>query len=666
MKELGSYMFTKKKLVISVLTAIPLMGVAAEGINPVSTQEEGALRLDALVVTATMEAKKIEDVPAFSTIVTKDDIAKSSVSSIADLLRETAGVNNLSDSTGRDEIQIRGLSGEYTVLLVNGKRVLSSGAFDKGSDTDLNSVPLNAVERIEIIRGPMSVLYGADAIGGVVNIITKKPDASGIWTGSINAETRIIGSGNGGDQYRLGVSGMGAISDQLALSISVEDLNQKAWFATDKDISPLREKKHSQNLASTLTWQIADNQEVDIDFGYNHDKRPYQAFSDTASREQEITRLDLAITHKGQWSWADTTAYIKRETSDVYDYNSQYGDPKAHDNLEANNTYAKVYATKEMGIHSIMAGLDYQNEQIKNGYTYLDTGEYNSDQYGVFAQSETLLTDDLVFTLGGRVDDHDVYGSNFSPKAYLVYDVNPSLTLKGGVTKAFKAPDASKLSEEYRVISCGGGCYLSGNPDLDAETSVSYEFGFDYHDHDSNLTASIFRNEIDNLIERNVLYTGSDPTGAEWVNVAKAMTQGLEVSASSYLTDNLTVKANYTFLDTEAEDSSGDKTVLTGRPEHQASLSFDYQASNILSTYVSVNYLAGMQYFSWVSGVGSVYDELPSYYRSDIGLIADLTDDLVLRAGIKNITDVRLDEEDTGFTTYELGRNYFVSAAYRF
>ncbi|MEP2618515.1 MAG: TonB-dependent receptor [Marinomonas sp.] len=652
-------MFTKKKLVVSMFAAVPFIAVA-------ENQSDEDVSLDTLVVTATMEAKKIEDVPGFSTIVTQEDIAKSSVSSVADLLRETAGLNNFSDSTGRDEIQIRGLGGEYTVFLVNGKRVESGGAFDKGSDTDLTSVPLNSIERIEVIRGPMSVLYGADAIGGVVNVITKKPQEGENWTGSVNTEARIIESGESGNQYRLGVSGMGAISDKLSMTVSVESFKQDAWYADEGDTSPLREEKETQNLASTLTWQAAENQEVDVDFGYNHDDRPYQAYSDTAYREQESTRFDLAVTHKGQWDWADTTAYIKREESDVYDYNSQYDDPKAHDGLEVNNTYAKAYANKTIGKHQLLAGVDYTGEEITNSYVY-SSGGYSADQYAIFAQDEIALIDNLALTLGGRLDNHDVYGSNFSPKAYLVYNATDALTLKGGVTKAFKAPAASYLAEDYSVISCGGGCYLSGNPDLEAEESISYEFGFDFHSQGSSASGSIFRNDIDNLIEREIGYdSNGDANSAEWVNVAQAMTQGLELSGSVSLTDDLMLKGNYTYLETEATDSDGEVTVLTGRPEHQASLSFDYQAIDMLSTFITVNYIAGMQYSEWVSGTGTVYNELPSYYRTDIGIIADITDDLVVRAGIKNIGDVRLDEEDTGYTTYELGRSFYASAAYNF
>ncbi len=650
-------MFPKKKLTLCMLAVSPLMSYA----------DDTTVVLDQLVVTATMTSQKAEDAPASVTVVTQEDIAKSPVSSVSDLLRETAGVNNFSDANGRDEIQIRGLDGDYTVFLVDGKRVSSKSAFAKGSDADLNSVPLSAIERIEVIRGPMSTLYGADAIGGVINIITKKPKKGEAWTGTVSTEVRSIESGEGGDQFRLGASARGSITEDVSAAISVEGVKQDAWFAQSGDVDPLREEKKAQNLTSTVSWQLDEQQALDFDFGYNHDDRPYQAYNDDPDyRDQEITRYDFAVTHKGNWDWGDTTVFIKREMSDVYDYNTAYATPE-HSNLEENNTYAKLYANKTLGMHSLMAGVDYRGEEVKDNYFFQDTGKFTTNTYGVFAQDGMSLTDDLTFTLSGRVDNHSVYGNNFSPRAYAVYQLNDSVTIKGGVSKAFKAPAATYLTEEYRVASCGGACYLAGNPDLEAETSTSYEFGIEVRQQDFSASATVFRNNIDNLIEREVTYdsTGS-PVAAEWINVAKAMTQGLELSSTLDLTNDLRLKANYTYLDTEATDSSGDTTVLTGRPEHQASATLDYQATDIVGTFITANYIKGMQYSQWVSGTGTVFSELPGYTRTDIGIVADLTDALVVRAGIKNITDVRLDEEDTGYTTYELGRNYYVSAAYEF
>lgn len=639
-------MFAKKCLALSVLAALPCASFAA------------GVELDELLVTATLASQKSEEAPAFATVITSDDIKKSAVSSLSDLMRETVGVNNSTDSSGRDEIQIRGLDGAYTVILVNGKRVSSSSAFAKGSDTDLNSVPLNAIERVEIIRGPMSALYGADAIGGVVNIITKQP-LDDQWQRTVNAEVRMIESGDEGTQYRLGASAQGPLADNLKVSLSAEAQQQDPWYLNAEDEVSQREERKVQNLNSTLAWQATAEQSVDFDFGYNHDKRPYQAYSAGAYREQEITRIDLGATYKGAWDWGNTTAFIKQENSDVSDYNSRYPTPD-HDNLEQRNTYAKAYADAAFGAHNVLAGMDYKLEKVTDPY-FLENGSDSTDQYGVFVQDGIALNDAVNLTLSGRMDDHEIYGSNFSPKAYLVVDAGDGLTIKGGVSQAFKAPSIAQSNSSYSQVSCGGSCFLSGNSDLEAETSTSYEIGFELRKASYDLSAAIFKNDIDNMITRTV-DRSTDPISVQWVNVNKAMTQGFELSTSMDLTEDLMVSANYTFLDTESEDDSGNVTELTGRAKHQAMIGFDHQTTDRLATFLNVNFISGMK------GTDDNNDikTLSSYYRADVGVIADVTDDLVIRAGIKNLNDVRLDEEDSDFTTFELGRSYYVSANYHF
>ncbi|TDR12977.1 TonB-dependent receptor domain-containing protein [Marinomonas communis] len=635
-------MFTKTSLSIALLSTLPLSSAVISA------------ELDTLLVTATLASQKSEEAPAFATVITADDIQKSAVSSVSDLLRETVGVNNSTDTAGRDEVQIRGLDGAYTVILVNGKRVSSSSAFAKGSDADLSSVPLNSIERVEIIRGPMSALYGADAIGGVVNIITKQP-LDNHWERSVSAGLRMIESGDEGAQYRLGASAQGPLNEKLKVSVSAEALQQDPWFAESGDDVSLREERQTNNLNSTLSWQATEQQQVDFDFGYNNDERPYQEYAEGRYRKQEITRIDLGVTHKGSWDWGNTTAFIKQENSDVYDYNSSY--PTAeHDGLEQNNTYAKAYADTVLGVHSLLAGVDYKLEEVTDPY-FLTNGTESTGQYGVFLQDGIALTDALNLTLSGRMDDHEIYGSNFSPKAYLVFDAGDGLTFKGGVSKAFKAPSIAQSNSSYSQISCGGSCYLNGNSDLEAETSTSYEFGFELRKSSYDVSGAIFRNNIDNMISRTV-DRSTTPITVQWVNVNKAMTQGLELSSTIDLSENLMATVNYTYLDTESEDESGNVTELTGRAKHQAMIGLDHQTTDRVATFLNLNYISGMK------GTDDNYDikTLPSYYRADIGLIADVTNDLVIRAGIKNLNDVRLDKEDSDFATFELGRSYYVSA----
>jgi outer membrane receptor for ferrienterochelin and colicins len=288
----------------------------------------------------------------------------------------------------------------------------------------------------------------------------------------------------------------------------------------------------------------------------------------------------------------------------------------------------------------------------------------------LFAQDDIALTDTLKLTLGGRYDSHEIFGENFSPKAYVVYQLADGITLKGGVSEAFKAPDGSYLSPEYSVISCGGACYLSGNPDLKAETSVNYEAGIEISQALSDLSVAWFHNDIDDLIDREITYddTTGSATAAEWVNVAKATTKGLEASGSVDVAAALRLSANYTRLITEADDGSGNKSELTGRPQHQANMSALWQASEALAATVSVNYTAGMYAEAWVNNGGwtLLQGRMPSYFRTDAGLSAQVTPALTVRGGVKNLGNVRPDEMSALFTTYELGRSYYLSGTYNF
>ncbi|RYY03074.1 MAG: TonB-dependent receptor [Gammaproteobacteria bacterium] len=660
-------MFNKKLLATAVasLTIQPIflsLNTNAEELEPLS---------DDIVVTATLGRHNSTTSPAFTSVITAEDIAKSSINSLPDLLRESVGVNNYSDNNGRDELQLRGLGGQYTLVLVNGKRVSSSGALWRGGDFDYSSIPLGSIERVEIVRGPMSSLYGADAIGGVINIITKKADET--WKTTVSGEYRSIESGEGGAQYRVGLSTSGALNDSFKLAISGEQYEHDAWYGDKKgaDVVPELEHKKAQNLISTLTWTPSENQSVDFDLGYNNDKRPFALYAtDPAYREQEITRIDFGVTHSAKWDWGTTTAYIKQENSDIDDFNSRYNAPQNR-NLKEENTYAKAYFNTELGSsNSLIAGVDYRHQEIKDAATYLQSGEFSADQTALFAQDEIALAKRLSLTLGARLDHHQVFGDHTSPKAYLVYQATDSLTFKGGANKAFKAPDGSKLSSEYSVISCGGKCYLAGNPDLKPESSTSYEGGFEFKRPGWNLSVSAFKNDISDLIEREIGYDlNNDPISAKWINIAEATTKGIEVQGAYKISSTVSLKGNYTYLDTEYTNIDGQTTVLEYRPKDKATLSLNWQITPKFSTDLTVNYLAGMQYFSWVfNGTDWVqaFPTLDSYFRTDLTFAYAATDALTVRFGAKNVEDIHLDDVDKNYTTHELGRNYYLSASYSF
>ncbi|MDP2547624.1 TonB-dependent siderophore receptor [Oceanobacter sp. 4_MG-2023] len=615
------------------------------------------IELESMVVTATMSARPIETAPAFTTVLSAEEIESAPVDSLGDLLRANAGLNNLTDSNGRDDIQIRGLDSDYTMILINGKRVSSGGAFAKGSDVDFNSIPVSSIERIEVIRGPMAALYGSDAIGGVINIITKK--SAGEWRGSVSGEYTVVDSGEDGGRYRLGGTVMGSLNDKVSLSVSADQYSRDAWYANDADEVPEQEEKTASNLTSTLTVDLDEQQSIDIDLGYNHDDRPYQLYGTSSYRDQTINRYDLALTHTGQWSNASTTAYIKYEHSDVDDYNTSYDIPQHH--TKETNLYAKAYGHTSLGMNDLVAGFDFRHQELEDPVNYVETGKYSIDQAGVFVQDELALTDQLTLTLGGRWDHHEIFGGHFSPKSYLVYQLNDAVTLKGGVGKAFKAPDGRKLSPEYNEISCGGSCYIPGNPDLEPETSITKELGVEVRQPYWSLSADVFDTEVKDKIERELGEADEDGVYSPvWVNLSKVTSKGYEVSGDLDLTDSLVVTGNYTRLIVKDEDDA----VIEYRPEHQSNLGIKMQATDALSASLNVNYVGGMTYSYWADSQTNV--RKLSYYRTDLGFLMDMNEAVQLKFGVNNIGDINLTDMDDNISTVELGRNYYFGGTYYF
>ncbi|MDC8758407.1 TonB-dependent receptor plug domain-containing protein [Janthinobacterium fluminis] len=617
-----------------------------------------------VVVTATLRNLTAAAAPAFTTVVTAEDIAKSPVNSLADLLRETVGVNNQSDGTGRDEIQIRGLSGKYTLMLVNGKRMSSAGALWRGGDFDFSSIPLSSIKRVEIVRGPMAALYGSDAIGGVVNIITHAPTAQ--WKGTLSSEYRTVASGDEGQQYRLGATTSGAINDRLSLSLTGEVYDRQPWYlrsAADTTRPVSLEAKKTKNLMVAASLKLSETQTVDLDVAYNNDQRPrglyyysYNAARKSESRdyrETENTRTTFGVTHKALWDWGSSTANVSHEKSDIEDFNTRYKAPQRN-RLSEENTYAKMYANFTLGGNTLAAGVDLREQTIKDAVNYRKTGKMNSRNSAIFVEDEIALSKELALTLAGRMDKNNNFGSHFSPKAYLVYQLNNAVTLKGGVSQAFKAPDAYQLSIENSTISCGGACQLAGNPNLKPETSTNYEAGIEFHQKGWNLTAVGFDNKVKDMIV--AVYNPVGPS-KNWTNVASAKTRGIELQAEVDLSADVSVSGNVTRLKADYIDETGRETKLENRPSSMGHVSLNWKFYPRMQASLSASY-TGSQYYQ--------AQELPGYTRYDLALSSRQIDNVVLRFGVKNLSNVVLEDKHKGFLGAELGRNYYVSAAYSF
>ncbi len=660
----------KKKLVIAIAAFTPFAVFANEDQQ---TQKAGTT-LPTIVVTASLAEESPDTAPASITVVSKEQIEQSAANSLAEVLGKTVGVQNYNGG-GREKLTIRGVresNGVYTLILVNGKRISSTGALWRDADLDISSIPLSSIERVEVIRGPMSALYGSDAIGGVINIITKKPTDE--WQGAINAEYHIVDRGTGKQQYRLGASASGALTDKLGLSISAEQYDRDAWFSQGKQATPAYyiEGKKTQNLRSTLSYELNDQQNIDLDLGYNKDERPYGQtdyqyypawdYLSEGFASQEIERYSVGLTHRGDWSWGKTTVSAQQENSEIKDYDSDFDEPK-HRTLKENNTNLRAYSNFDVSIHGVVAGVEYNNQEVKDGVTYQNSGKASVSTTSVFVQDDIHITDPLTLSLSGRYDDHEVFGHHFSPKAYLVYQLPHDIVVKGGYGQAFKAPSLAQMTKDYGIVSCGGGCTLWGNPNLEPETSDNYEISASIRKSTWNGSVTLFQNEIKDMISRDITYTidpngESKPTGAAWVNLGRVKIKGVELAAQADLLPMLSVDANATYLD--AKNSETHKR-LDERPRLQANTNLNLKPLEWLTLTAGASYI-GDQVIN--------QKKLPDYTLVNIGLSAKVDPAVTVRAGIRNLTDVDLEKKgkDAGitFNEKELGRNYYVGLTYTF
>lgn len=613
-----------------------------------------------IVVTATRHTQTVSRAPASVAIISAEELQQKPVADFSDILRQQAGINvNQSQATGRREIQIRGMDGQYTLILINGRRTNSAEALIRGNDFDLSTIPIASIERIEVIRGPMSALYGSDALGGVINVITKKADAE--WHTSIGLSTEIPEDGKGGETYQQTLYTAGQLSPDLGLTFSLENSNRDGWKATPEDPATalneknldLIEKRDQINTRLSLDYALDAQQALTLDLNYSDDDRftRYDSWGSESYTDQDSQRLAVDGRYRGNFGDISTDISLGMEDIDLSDETDRYAVKQAEQRNYVVNASASYFGSTSL----TTAGFELTQKEVSSDTDWVNTASV--DQKALFAQSEIELGDDFTLTLGARLDDHEFFGTELSPRAYLVYSPNNNLTIKGGYSEAFNAPDLFQLSSNYRVLSCGGACYLTGNEDLQSETAQNYELSVIYEQPGFGIGLTYFDNKVKNLIERNFvdrIDTGLDKPVIYYNNVSEASFKGWELSLNKALLAQLDLSFNATVIDA-VNEVTGEK--LQSRPDRTMNLALDWQPTTNASYFARIRHIGEIETWRQAS---------PGYEVIDLGGSMALTDTLTLRGGINNVTDKRLDLSDDYYEQVLLGRSVYLSANYQF
>ena len=609
-------------------------------------------QLNDIVVTASGFEQQISSAPASISVISREELERGHFQNVTDALRDVPGVVVTGGGAGDNgnDISIRGMPSQYTLILVDGRPQNSRESRPNGSagfEQDWLP-PLQAIERIEVVRGPMSTLYGSDAIGGVINVITRKVADS--WHGNIQLDTVLQEDSASGDsrQANFYLSGP-LVADRLGLQ-----LYGRTSERDEDDIENGYEEKSLQSLTARLSLAASDNHDFTAEAGITEqDRRSLVGRSAPAEGCRggctdsigEYTNSHVALTHSGRFDWGTSETFVQRERSE-----NQSRD------IEITNTTAKTSAVIPLGMHMLTVGASWEEESLEDGTTnqISDRTAVENSQWALFMEDEWMLTNAWALTGGLRLDDDDNYGSHLSPRLYSVWNMTPEWTLKGGVSTGYRSPNLREITPDWGQISRGGNVY--GNPDLEPETSLNKEIALLYgNDAGLNGSLTLFHNDFEDKITRiacpiDICNAGPNQFGSAptyRVNIDDAVTQGVEASLGAPLTDTLALTASYTFTDSEQKSGEYAGEPLTQLPRHQVSATLDWDVNARLSQWTKVSYRG--EESQPTTGPSQSAIVAPSYTFVDAGIGYQLNDSTTVNAGIYNLFDERITYDEYGY-----------------
>jgi outer membrane receptor for ferrienterochelin and colicins len=647
-------------LAVVVRLALLAGTTASVGAHAEVTVEPAALVLDDMVVTAAGYEQSVENAPASITVIDGEHLRRQSHRDLGDALRDVEGVT-VNGGANETDISIRGMPADYTLILVDGKRQSARESRVNGNSGYEQSFvpPAAAIERIEVVRGPMSSLYGSDAIGGVINVITRK--VSPEWGGSVGYDYSARQHSDQGNARQTQFYLAGPLKeDWLGLQVWGRYLDRQA----DDDLEQTNgfSRADHRDLTARLAFTPSIDHDILLEAGATRLKNGDGYSANWATREQENNRDHWSISHQGRWGWATSDIALFQETS------SREGKASANQTdifgrkPEVKNTVFDAKLVVPTAHNTSTVGLQWNKSELTDWNQGLgDQVDYTFavTQKALFAENEWQMTDSFALTGGLRLDHHEEYGAHVSPRLYGVWRAAEQWTLKGGIARGFKAPELRAVVADYAYLR-RNTYVMFGNPDLKPETSTNYELSLLWDNRD-NLAAgaTVFYNDFKDKL--STVTTDQRWNGyiiMDRVNVDKAVIQGVELTSHWDIAPDLRLKANYTYTDSEQKSGSNAGAPLALTPKQKANLRGEWTINRRAAAWASLSYY-GEETGNTLSAAPA-----PGYTTADLGGSYDVTDSLTLNASLNNLTDKRLDDETYGTVNY--GRTVWMGATLNF
>ncbi|MEM8493516.1 MAG: TonB-dependent receptor [Pseudomonadota bacterium] len=576
--------------------------------NPLesSAQESSTTqhKLETLIVSATRLGQDYTETGSSVSVITSEDIRASGMIYALDVLASAPGVtiNQNGSFGGNASVRIRGASSEQTMTLINGVPV--NDPTSPGGGFNFARIDTENIERIEILKGPQSTLWGTDAIGGVVSITTKAPKEG--FGGEVFGEYGSFNTFRGG----ASISGANEVGDfrLAAVNVSSDGISKADEDNGNREDDPYDSltitARGGINLpggARISADVLSTDAETEFDsftFGAQGNVGDGDELSDTeeltANLVAEIPLFDGRLDNLVLLGYSD----IEREN---------FTDGVSSFAAEGERVVYRYQGTLAVNDRNRLAfGLEREDLEANDDDTTID---------GQFLLFETRAVDQLTLTAGLRRDDHDQFGSETTARFAGAWSISDALTARASWGEGFKAPTLFQTT----FFCCGAE---APNADLEAETSEAFDAGLDWSAPDGRMTisATIFQQDTENMIDFDFGIGG-------YLNIDEVESTGFELSGTFALYEGLSLSVDYAYID--AED--GDGNTLVRLPENTGDLTLSYDFGGAFSGSLLVRYNDSEE--------NTDGTELDSWTRVDLSGRYAWSDSLELYGRIENLFD---------------------------
>jgi tonB-dependent receptor len=517
-----------------VKSALKISICAAIFINlPLFANEDKVLP-EVKVVSATGFEQNIKDAPATLSVITKEALEKKNHKDIESMTKDIPSLFGTSPAAAnRRGISIRGFSPRFTKILVNGMPVPGDNAY-KGLRSVGGSYsfipPASAISRIEVIRGPMSSLYGSDALGGVINIITD--EFSNEFGANLGSSYKFARNKNiSGEFYNSLYLHSGLIDDVLSVSVYGKNLNK----SEDKISYAIREQK-DRNFGAKLFFKPNENNDLILelarsDVKYKRTKGKTLSTGTNSVASERIEGDMINLSHEARLDNILLQSYLS------------YGKLKetAQQNLTLKTLNFDTKGSYFTDNNTFTLGLNAKKEKLDEKATTADAANVKRYDVSLYGEDDYHLTKDFILSTGIRYNYDENYGSHVSPRIYGIYSLNDFFALKGGVSTGYATPDIKQRTQDLALPFAGGRGAQLGRSSLKPETSVSYEFGGVYNNNEGFETSLTgFYTSFKDMLSYNPICSRGSvcmhkgkiyPNGIwESINIGKAEIYGVELT----------------------------------------------------------------------------------------------------------------------------------------